>query len=119
MISIYFWFVGIWAILAKMTIAGLVIAGLLFVAFVPVSFFPTVLRKWALYAAALVTATTVAYSVGVHDEHVRVEKQLAASVAAETKQGNEARTRAVNTIKRDTPAVVRDDPANRDRHSVK
>lgn len=71
MLTLYLWFAGVWAILAKMTIAGLVIAGLLFIAFVPVTFVPAILRKWALYAAALVIATTVAYSVGVHDESAR------------------------------------------------
>lgn len=103
------WTYGLWPILAKYGIVTLAIIGLLAWAW-----FMPVFKKTALWLASLLFITSIAYTVGVKDEHNRCEAQLNASIQAETVSGKKARSKAVNTIKRDTPDRVRNDPYNRD-----
>lgn len=103
-------FYGLWPIVAKFGLAGLVVAGLC--AF---SFFSPVFKKTALWLAALVITTTIAYTFGVSDGEHRVKVQWDAAIDAAIKQGETARSDAERDIASEPPDSLRHDPHNRDR----
>jgi hypothetical protein len=104
-------FIGLWPIIGKNSAAIAAIAGLLAVSwFAP---WPK-LKSFALWGAAIIVATTIAYNVGVSDGEDRVKSQWIAAVEQEAANSKQAREDAQRTIARDTPDSVRLDPCNRD-----
>lgn len=102
-------FVGLWPIVSKFGIAfGLIAALLAFAWFSPI------FKKAALAVAAIITATTIAYYVGVSDGEKRVRARWEAALEQELKNGEQLREDAERSVDRDTPDGVRNDACNRD-----
>lgn len=102
-------FTGIWPIVSKFGIAtGLVAALLAFAWFSPI------FKKAALAAAAIIIATTIAYTVGVSDGEKHVKARWEAALQRELENGEKLREDAERSIDRDTPDGVRNDACNRD-----
>jgi len=100
---------GLWPLIWKYSTAALVIAAL---AALAALFAP--LRRAALAALALAVLGTVAYSVGVRDEHQRMQAKWDAAQLAEIAKGASDRAAARRAVGAGVPDWVRADGYNRD-----
>lgn len=107
----WLWFTGLGPLAIKYGLVALAIVGLLVLAWYSPFF-----KKTILWVASVLIVTTIAYSVGVKDEHTRMQKLIDAAIQQEQKAGEKAHSDAERTIERDnTPSELRDDLYNRDR----
>jgi hypothetical protein len=73
------------------------------------------IREWAIVAAGIAAVILISYGVGVSNGEARVKAQWAAAEQAAIQRGNEARSSAERSVKRDaSPSGLRNDPYNRD-----
>lgn len=102
--------VGIGPLISKYGVATCGVAACLVFAY-----FSPVFKKTALWAALCIGTWTLAYTIGVRDEHKHFTARWRAAVHQEVKNGNKARSDAERTVEHDTTDSVRDDECNRDK----
>ena len=110
--QVYFFFAGIWPIVAKFSLAGL--AALCCFAF---AWFSPVFKKTALWVGLAIVVYLTAYTIGVKDGSTRIQAQWDAAVEQALKLGQKARSDAEHYDSGTTPNELRNDPYNRDNRS--
>ena len=104
---------ALWPMVAKYGLVSISVVGL--TAFGLLAPWPLPrLKTLALVLAGCIACTAASYTVGVHDEYVRMQKVLDASLKLEAEQGREARTDAEQSVRAEPPDSVRNDVWNRD-----
>lgn len=110
-------FAGLWPIIWK-SILSIGVAGcLLIVAFVPLVWVPMWIRKIALWAGAIVLTWTLAYAVGIRDEHKHGLAQWNVQVDKEIESAKQDRTKSDADVDRAGDSGVLHDRYNRDNDS--
>lgn len=100
---------GLWPIIWKYILAIGLGGCLMFVAFVPLVWIPMWARKIALWAGSLILACTVAYSVGIRDEHRHGVAMWNALVDKEIKNAKKDRAASDADVDRSGDDGMRDD----------
>lgn len=107
-------FAGLWAIVWKYVLAIGLGGCLLVVAFVPIVWIPMWVRKVALWGGSLICACTIAYSVGIRDEHRHGVAQWNVMVDKEIESAEKDRIAADASVDRSGDDGMRYDRHNRD-----
>lgn len=107
-------FAGLWSIIWKYILAIGFGGCLLIVAFVPIAWIPMWVRKLSLWAGGLIVACTIAYSVGIRDEHQRAVAQTGVLVGKEIRDNEKAGNDADAWVERNGLGGVSNDRNNRD-----